>query len=385
MIIILFLYDTKKEVMLSHLNIFFSLAISFSIVYFVIPKIVKISKIKKLFDVPNHRSASKQIVPTLGGIAILAGFAISFMVSSNNYNINELKYMFVSVIVMFLIGMKDDIIGLAAKKKLFVQIVVAIYLVVMGNLRFSNFHGIFGIQEVNYIAGFIFSVLAIVGIINAFNLIDGIDGLAGGTGLLISIVYGFWFFNAGDFIYALTCFSLAGSLIAFLLYNIFGNTNKIFMGDTGSLILGTIIAILTMHFNIFYPDPNIAAHGLPAVSIAIIIVPLIDTIRVFIIRISQKRSPFSPDKNHIHHNLLLLTGENHLITTSIIIAVNSLIILFALLCTDQIGNNLMFFLILVLGFLLAGIPSTILKLQKRVEKESRSIFTLLFFLKKQKN
>jgi UDP-GlcNAc:undecaprenyl-phosphate/decaprenyl-phosphate GlcNAc-1-phosphate transferase len=371
--------------MLTHINIFLSLAISFSIVYFVIPKIVKISKIKRLFDVPNHRSAAKEIVPTLGGIAILSGFAISLMIASNNYNINDQKYMFVSVIVMFLIGVKDDIIGLAAKKKLFVQIVVACYLVILGNFRFTNFHGILGIQEVGYISGFIFSVLAIVGIINAFNLIDGIDGLAGGVGLLISLIYGFWFLNAGDFIYALTCFSLAGSLIAFLLYNVFGNTNKIFMGDTGSLILGTIIAVLTIHFNIYYPDPNIAAHGLPAISIAIIIVPLIDTLRVLIIRISQKRSPFSPDKNHIHHNILLLTGENHLITSLIIIATNGLIVLFAFLCIDQIGNNLMFFLLLIMGFVLAGIPATILKLRKKDEKVNKSSFALFVFLKKHKS
>jgi len=372
--------------MLFQLNIFLSLAISFSIVYFVIPKIVEISRIIKLFDVPNHRSAAKQIVPTLGGIAILSGFAIGLMISSNSFNINELKYMFVSTIVMFLIGMKDDIIGLAAKKKLFVQIAVAIYLVIIGNLRVTNFHGIFGIQEIGYVFGVIFSVFAIVGIINAFNLIDGIDGLAGGIGLLISLVYGLWFLNVGDFIYALTCFSLAGSLIAFLLYNVFGNTNKIFMGDTGSLILGTVIAVLTIHFNIYYPNPNIAAYGLPAISIAILIVPVIDTIRIFIIRILQKRSPFSPDKNHIHHNLLQLTGDNHLITSLIIITVNGLLILFSFLCIDQIGNNLMAILLLVLGFLLAGIPSTILKWQdykvKQDQKENNSIFALLMFFKK---
>lgn len=372
--------------MLSHLNIFLSLAISFSIVYFVIPKIVKISRIIKLFDVPNHRSAAKQIVPTLGGIAILAGFAIGVMISSNNFNINELKYMFVSTIVMFLIGMNDDIIGLAAKKKLFVQIAVALYLVILGNFRITNFHGIFGIQEIGYVFGAIFSVFAIVGIINAFNLIDGIDGLAGGIGLIISLTYGFWFLNVGDFIYALTCFSLAGSLIAFLLYNVFGNTNKIFMGDTGSLILGTVIAMLTIHFNIYYPNPGIAAHGLPAISIAILIVPVIDTIRVFMIRILQKRSPFSPDKNHIHHNLLQLTGDNHLTTSLIIITVNGLLILFSFLFVDQIGNNLMTILLLILGFLLASIPSTILKWQNykgwNDGKENKSMFALLFFLKK---
>jgi hypothetical protein len=127
------------------------------------------------------------------------------------------------------------------------------------------------VQEIGYILGAVISIVAIVGLINAFNLIDGIDGLAAGIGLLISLVYGFWFLNAGDVVYALACFSLSGSLIAFLLYNVFGKTNKIFMGDTGSLILGTIIAVLTIHFNEYQPVANIAAHGLPAISLAIML------------------------------------------------------------------------------------------------------------------
>jgi UDP-GlcNAc:undecaprenyl-phosphate GlcNAc-1-phosphate transferase len=373
--------------MIIHFNVFLSLAISFTIVYFVIPKIIKVSKIKKLFDVPNHRSAAKQIVPTLGGIAIFAGFSIGTIVSSNNLNIDELKYLLAGIIVMLLIGLKDDIIGLPAKKKLFVQIVIAFYLVFLGNYRITNLHGILGIQEVGYMIGAVISIVAIVGLINAFNLIDGIDGLAAGIGLLISLVYGFWFLNAGDVVYALACFSLSGSLIAFLLYNIFGKTNKIFMGDTGSLILGTIIAVLTIHFNSFQPSVNSVAHGLPALSLALIIVPVVDTIRVFVIRISQKRSPFSPDMSHIHHNILKLTG-NHLVTSLIIVTVNGLIVLFSFLLIDLFGNSLLFILILVTGFVLAGIPAYILKWQSKnvaiQGSENKSIFALSIFTKKAK-
>ena len=371
-----------------HLNIFFSFAISFTIVYFVIPKIIKVSRIKKLFDVPNHRSAAKHIVPTLGGIAIMAGFVISTIISSNYYNINDLKYLFAAIITMFVIGLKDDIIGISAKKKFYFQALIAIYLVLLGNYRITNLHGIFGIQEIGYVAGVILSIVAIVGIINAFNLIDGIDGLAGGVSLLTSLVYGFWFLYAGDIVYALACFSLAGSLIAFLLYNVFGKTNKIFMGDTGSLLLGTIMAFMNIHFNEFIPALETVPKGLPAISLAIIIVPVIDTIRVFIIRISQKRSPFSPDMNHIHHSLLKLTGGSHLAASSIIIAVNGLIILLSFLLIGELGNNLLFILLLVLGFVLAGIPANIMKWQSRNDvaeeekKESKSIFAFSIFSKK---
>lgn len=371
-----------------HLNIFFSFAISFTIVYFVIPKIIKVSRIKKLFDVPNHRSAAKHIVPTLGGIAIMAGFVISTIISSNYYNINDLKYLFAAIITMFVIGLKDDIIGISAKKKFNFQILIAIYLVLLGNYRITNLHGILGIQEIGYVTGVILTIVAIVGIINAFNLIDGIDGLAGGVSLLTSLVYGFWFLYAGDIVYALACFSLAGSLIAFLLYNVFGKTNKIFMGDTGSLLLGTIMAFMTIHFNEFIPALETVPKGLPAISLAIIIVPVIDTIRVFIIRISQKRSPFSPDMNHIHHSLLKLTGGSHLAASSIIIAVNGLIILLSFLLIGELGNNLLFILLLVLGFVLASIPANIMKWQSRNDvaeeekKESKSIFAFSIFSKK---
>lgn len=373
--------------MIIQINIFLSLALSFTIVFFVIPKIIQVSKIKNLFDVPNHRSAAKHVVPTLGGISIFAGFTISLIIASNNLNIDELKYMLAGIIAMFFIGLKDDIIGLSAKNKLIVQITMALYLVILGNYRITNLHGIFGVQEINYIAGTILSMIAIVGIINAVNLIDGIDGLASGIGLLISLVYGFWFLNAGDYIYALTCFSLTGTLIAFFLYNVFGSTNKIFMGDTGSLILGMVVALLTIHFNEFIPLTKNAVEGLPSISLAILIVPVIDTTRVFAIRLSQRKSPFSPDMNHIHHQVLRLTG-NHLNASLIIIAVNALFILLSFSLIDTLGNNSLFFLLLVSGFILANIPSWILWVQGKTstqQQQNKSIYALSIFQRKLKD
>jgi UDP-N-acetylmuramyl pentapeptide phosphotransferase/UDP-N-acetylglucosamine-1-phosphate transferase len=370
----------KNKTMLSQINIFLSLAISFTIAYFVIPRIIKVSIIKNLFDVPNSRSAAKKVVPTLGGIAILAGFTIGTIISSDSFNINALKYLYAGTIAMFLIGLKDDIIGLSAKKKLIIEIVMALYMVILGHYRINDLHGILGFHEISYIWGLIISVVAIVGIINAVNLVDGIDGLAGGIGLLASLVFGFWFLNAGDYIYALCSFSLAGSLIAFLMYNVFGNTNKIFMGDTGSLVLGTILAILTLHFNLYYPVSGISEHGLPAISLSIIIVPVIDTTRVFAIRLWQRKSPFSPDMNHIHHNLLKLT-KNHLTSSLIIISVNALFILSAFLLIDELGNNLLFFLLLIVGYMLAGVPARLVR-RNNPERENKTVFAFSIFLKK---
>jgi len=353
-----------------YLESFISLALSFTIVFFIIPKIIKVSLIKNLFDVPNHRSASKRSVPTLGGISILAGFVITTIISANNYNIDELKYMFAGIMVMFIIGMKDDFIGFSARKKFVFQLITAVYLVVLGHYRITNLHGLFSIHEISYSSGVIISVIIFVGIINAVNLIDGIDGLASGVGILISAAYGIWFLYAGDFVDVLVCGSLAGSLAAFFLYNVFGKTNKIFMGDTGSLILGIVVGGLTIHFNELTVRSNLISHGMPAVSLAIVIVPVIDTLRVMAIRIADKRSPFSPDMNHIHHDLIKLTG-NHLNASLIIISVNALLILIALNTINILGNNILFLLLLIAGFFLANVPSWILKQHRQVIKESR--------------
>ncbi|OFX53603.1 MAG: hypothetical protein A2066_04180 [Bacteroidetes bacterium GWB2_41_8] len=346
--------------------LFLSLSTSFAITAFIIPIIIKVSVKKKLFDVPNLRSAAKHVVPTLGGIAIFTGFRISQIISLNSFEVNELKYMSLGILTMFILGLKDDLIALSAKTKFVVQLAVALYLVILGNNIITNFHGILGIYEISNVAGTIFSVIVIVGIINAMNLIDGIDGLASGIGLLISLVYGIWFFNAGDYIFALTSFCLFGSLLAFFLYNVFGTANKIFMGDTGSLILGTILALLTIHFNEFKSSPSIA-HGHPAISLAIIIVPVIDTIRIFVIRLLQRKSPFSPDMNHIHHQVLRLTNS-HIKATLIIVAVNAVFIFLAFNLLDVIGNNMLFLLLLVLGFILAEIPLWILKIKNKKEQ-----------------
>ena len=353
-------------------NLLISLGIGFLIVYYIIPFIIKVARVKKLFDVPNERSATQKVVPTLGGVAILLGFFVSLILCSGKADIDDLKYLLAAVIVMFGVGLKDDLLGTSALRKLSVELAVAFGLVVLGNYRLTNLHGLLGIDQTGLLFGVILSVVAIVGIINAFNLIDGIDGLAAGTGILISLTYGTWFLLAGDLLYAIACFSLAGSLGAFFLYNVFGRVNKIFMGDTGSLIVGVIVAVFTIHFNEFVPSTETLREGLPAISLAIMIVPVIDTIRVFGIRIIQKKSPFSPDMNHIHHQLLRL-GYSHLKSSIIIIASNGVMILIAFGLIDVIGNNILFLFIFLAGIFLANIPSEVLKCKEKKRQQNSGI------------
>lgn len=346
-----------------------SLTIGFVIVTYAIPRIIYICHLKKLFDVPNERSAAKVITPNMGGVGIFIGFYISMIITLNNFDQQKITCLLLASLVMFLVGLKDDLINMSPRKKLFYQLLTAIYLIFMGGVRITNLHGLMGIYEIEIISSSLLSLVAIVGLINAYNLIDGIDGLAAGIGILISIVFGSLFIIAGHIEYAVIAFSMTGSLIGFFFYNVFGRTNKIFMGDTGSLTLGIVFSFLMIKF-LELPESPLHIIGSPAVALSIMIVPLVDTIRVMVIRISQKRSPFSADMNHIHHQLLRITGGNHLHASLIMIVTNFAFIGVACGFVDEVGNNMMFLLILTLGFSLPYIPVWVNKVNDRKKQEN---------------
>ena len=338
--------------------------IGFGLVCFTIPALIRVSFAKHLYDTPNERKASKVVVPTLGGVSIFIGFIISTIIASDGYNFGELKYLIAAVIIMFFIGLKDDLMDISARNKLFAQFVTALILIILGDFRFTNLHGAFGLHEISYASSFVITLFIMIALINAFNLIDGIDGLASGISIVISSVFGTWFLITGHYEYGITSFSLTGTLVAFFLFNVFGKKNKIFMGDTGSLILGVIMVILVIKFNEFNLNKigPYAILSAPVVSIAILIVPIIDTLRVFFIRLSEKRSPFSPDMNHIHHNFLKL-GNSHLSTTSFILLFNIIFIGFAFSLSHVVSINNLMIIVIATGFMFAYIPSLILKLK----------------------
>jgi len=330
------------------------------LVYILIPAIVRLSVAKKLFDIPNERRVNKTVVPNLGGIALFAGISISSLLCIQNMVFVDLRYIIVAMIMMFYTGLKDDILMITAKKKFIVQILSALILVVLGDIRITNLHGVFGIYEIKYIYSLILSVLAIVSIINSINLIDGIDGLAAGLGLFISVFFGTTFFMDGHFQYAILSFSIAGSLIMFLFFNLFGKTNKIFMGDTGSLLLGILFSVLAIKYNEFaISSPNFLYS--PALSLAVISVPLFDMVRVFCVRLFNRRSPFTADMIHIHHKLLRL-GYSHMKSSSIIILLN-LIIVYLIFILRDLDIHFLLVLIVLLEIFFTMLADITLKVR----------------------
>ncbi len=304
-----------------------SLMTSFLITFLAIPSIIKVAEIKHLYDIPDERKLHPTSVPTLGGLAIFAGLIFSITFWSTQKEIVELQYIISSIIVLFFIGMKDDLFNLVHYKKLLGQLLAAFILVHWAGIRITSFFGIFGIHELDIISSYTFSIFTMVVITNSFNLIDGIDCLAGSVGAFASLIFGIWFFSAGQTQYVVLSASLLGSLLGFLYYN--RTPARIFMGDTGSLMVGIVMSILAIKFiEMNRIIPLMGEHKVrrvPVVTIGILIIPLFDTLRIFAMRILQGKSPFSPDRNHLHH-LLVDLGFSHIKATSSLIAFNLVIV-----------------------------------------------------------
>ncbi len=368
-----------QNIMTVILQIASAFIIGLFIVFQSIPAIVRLSKEKKLFDVPNERKVNKTVIPNLGGVALFCGITIASLLGIYTSNFPEFRFILVGMIIMFFIGIKDDILIISASKKLIAQIITALILIVLGDIRFTNLHGLFGIHEINYLISAAISLLALVGIMNAVNLIDGIDGLAGTIGLIGSLFYGVIFLIGNHPLYSVLSFAIAGSLISFLIYNVFGKKNKIFMGDTGSLLLGLLLAVFTIKFNEFSSAGNTAfSQNSPAISFAIIAVPLFDMIRVFGTRIIQKKSPFAPDMTHIHHKLLKL-GLTHLKSTLIIAGINLALIGMAL-TLRSFSIYLVAALLLSVMFLFSVVPDLVYEYNKSKRSVAKKLQLSYLFM-----
>lgn len=328
-------------------DVILSFITAFGITYLALPAIIRIAVNKNLFDEPNARKSHKVSTPSLGGIGIFAGvlFAMLFWAPINEFG--DLQYIFCAFIILFFIGAKDDIEPIHPMKKLGGQIVAASILVFKSGIKITSLYGIFGVGDLPYFTSAILSVFTIIVIINAFNLIDGINGLSGSIGSLIAGSLGIWFLLVGHLEYAITAFALVGALVAFLRYNI--TPARIFMGDTGSLLVGLICSILIIAFIEIHkeiPNSIFAFKSAPAMAIGLLILPLFDTLRVFAIRISKGKSPMYPDRSHIHH-LLIDSGLTHMQATTVLVAANIFFIFFVFTFQDWGSLNLILTMLLM--------------------------------------
>lgn len=342
---------------------------SFAIAFFSIPTIIKISRRKNLMDEPGMRSSHLRKIPNLGGIALF--YSIGICASIFAFELFDLyKFLFASLVILLYIGVMDDIVVMKAYKKLLAQIIVSALMVIGSDVRIRNLFGVFGIYELNYFLSVIFSIVTFIILINAFNLIDGIDGLAGGYSILCSVFFGISYYRLGDYNFPLVVLTavIVGAVIAFLFYNLSNyRSNKIFMGDTGSMVLGFLLAFTAICFIDIFIDkatpgiPRYFLQSAPVIAVAILILPIIDTLNIIIIRLFQKKSPFDADRNHIHHKLLDL-GLTHR-RSSVYILLYYIFIIVVAYNLRHLENNLLLVIIVSLGFFGAYLPNMIRKIK----------------------
>lgn len=321
-------------------------------------------------DEPGVRSSHLHKIPNLGGIAIF--YSIGICASIFAYELFDVyKFLFASLIILLYIGVMDDIVVMRAYRKLLAQILVSALIVLGSDVRIRNLFGVFGIYELNYFFSVITSIVTFIILINAFNLIDGIDGLAGTYTIVCCTLFGISYYSLGEYNYHLVilCAVMSGSVLAFLRYNLSAQRRiKVFMGDTGSMILGFLLAFTAVCFIDLFIDkhvPGIPRYHLktaPVIAVAILILPIVDTMNVIMIRLSQKRSPFDADKNHIHHKVLSL-GLSHRQATFCIISCYLCIVAVAYFLR-HLDNNLLLAIVVALGFSAAYLPNLILKIRK---------------------
>lgn len=307
---------------MNFLFIFLTFLISALIARILIPRILLISMRKKLFDIPDERKVHKKAIPRLGGVSFFPTTLFSFcfiyafrLLNGDSvspiyagYLLPELLLFACGMTLLYLTGIADDLVGVRYRQKFIIQIFCASLFPISG-LWINDLYGLFGIHELSAYIGMPFTVLAVVFITNAINLIDGIDGLASGLSSVALLIFAFLFMDKGLWSYAMLAAGTFGVLVPFFYYNVFGSAErarKIFMGDTGSLTLGYTLSFLAIKYSQVNPNVISYTEGAFIIAFSTLIIPSFDVVRVILVRFRQGKSPFEPDKNHIHHKLLAI-------------------------------------------------------------------------------
>lgn len=339
-----------------------SFIIAFCFESLIIPRIILISMRKRLFDIPNKRKSHINSISRLGGSSFLPVILFTFFFTFSLWlviseTIEVTSYFFISIISMtcgstllFLLGIKDDLIGVKYSHKLIVQTLAATCLL-LGGTCLNNFYGLLGINTIPASAAIPLTIFIVIFFINAFNFIDGVDGLASGIAFLSFLTFGFCFTFEHQYAYAGLSFAGAGTLLPFMHYNMSPSLRKVFMGDTGSLTLGLLLAFLALRYAMHENWKTSIIPNPLAVAWAPLFLPMFDAARVILMRLAEKKSPFAPDRRHIHHKLLDC-GYSHRKTTLILLtatlvflAGNTILSCFAninlILCADLIAAILL--------------------------------------------
>jgi UDP-N-acetylmuramyl pentapeptide phosphotransferase/UDP-N-acetylglucosamine-1-phosphate transferase len=352
----------------------FVIVFSFLVTVLAIPSILHVARERHLYDdLGSFRKHHDHGIPRLGGIAIFVSFTItilSFAFADKSLPVN---YLLTACIILFAMGVKDDLTGVNSNTKFLLQFIVASILVVLGDIRVTSMYGIFGVYNLEYFVSVPLSTLLIMLIVNAFNLIDGIDGLASVTGIIVNGAFAALFVYMKHYELAAVGFAMVGATTGFLRFNL--SPAKIFMGDTGSLLIGLISAVMALKFielNKFVDSKSSVIYCAPALAFAVLIGPIFDTLRVFTLRIAKGDSPFKADRNHMHHRILIL-GFSHIQTTVILACLTIVSIGMVVICSS-LGNSTLIVAITFVSLLFNWMVTFLTRSKERENMALRNLF-----------
>lgn len=346
----MFQYMTPRLWML---GIILPFCIAMVITLFVHPFILKMALKKNMVDAPDYRKLQKTPVPVMGGLAVYFGIITGAGATSMFFNSYALFSCFVALTVMMYVGMLDDMIGLSPVLRLLIEIGVIGFIVKMDLVSINDMHGVFGIGKLPVWISIPLVSVAGCGIINAINMIDGVDGLGSGFCLFACLCFGFVFCASFDGTMSIMAALTAGALMPFFFHNVFGKKTKMFMGDAGTQMMGMLMTIFCMRMidNTSLVQYNHPRMGVVAFCLSVLSIPVFDTLRVMVSRILRGRSPFHPDKSHLHH-LFIEIGFSHIGTAMAVISLNALNLL-CWLVTYLLGGNVtvQFVVVVVVAFM----------------------------------
>lgn len=356
----------QEDVRKAELSILLCFVLSFLFSWFVLPRILIIARSKGLYDNPDARKCHTGKIPRLGGLAFVPAVLISFSFTvAVRYLIDfplhpvvcastllELLFLMAGSVFLYFVGAKDDLIGVRYSKKFVAQFLVASLLPLSG-LYINNLYGLLGVYELPALIGVPFTIVLIVYITNAVNLMDGIDGLAAGGSLICFLVYGLSFFDKGLWIYATLAFAFVGCLLPFLYYNLFGSAargTKMFMGDSGSLLMGYLLSFFAIKYAMFAEGTSLEVQHF-IVPFSLLFLPIFDALRVMCVRVLHNRPVFLADRNHVHHRCLA-AGLSHIQSTCLLLGYMLVSLFFNLwICASCNLNVLVLINILAVIFL----------------------------------
>jgi UDP-N-acetylmuramyl pentapeptide phosphotransferase/UDP-N-acetylglucosamine-1-phosphate transferase len=347
-------------------GILIAFAVALAVTALMHPRVAKFAQKRNIVDNPNARKLQRNPVPVMGGVAVFFGLVSGLCVSGIFVNVNELLPVIVAMSVMLCVGVIDDVSELSPWLRFVIEIAVVLMLIFTTHISLDSLQGLWGFYDLPLWLSAPLTVFAVVGMINAINLIDGVDGLSSGFCMIASIAFGVLFIMTGNYDMAVLTAITMGSLMPFFFHNVFGDRSKMFIGDGGSLMMGVAmstyaVAVISVRDEAFDAMPD--GMGLVAFTMAVMAVPVFDTLRVMTMRILRRTSPFRPDKTHLHH-LFIDLGFSHIATTLSVLSLNLLVVL-AWLISYLAGASVdvQFYVVIVSSVLVTAIFYKVMRMQ----------------------